>query len=215
MHPSFCLWVAEFGSSWKQPWEGVCSGYYMKYKAMHTSKKNQGKMPQAGKSGAGPKVQVRSTSEARRPHLYQQECTGQKILSLHRRKFRETCHFWVLPYHWEKSGKVSISEFCLLCTVKKIQEKMPFRSFALPLRKVRESWRWYRYFKDTIRKEVKYLDTYRYLNRSAKFNHHVSPVINYLDTFKNTITYVHSYITEFSHLNEPLALMKSFSFLLD
>ena len=27
--------------------------------SMHTSKKNQGKMPQAGKSGAGPKVQGR------------------------------------------------------------------------------------------------------------------------------------------------------------
>ena len=86
-------------------------------------------MPQAGKSGAGPKVQVRSTSEARRPHLYQQECTGQKILSLHRRKFRETCHFWVLPYHWEKSGKVAILEFCFLLR-RKFRWKCHFRVLA-------------------------------------------------------------------------------------
>ena len=97
--------------------------------SMHTSKKNQGKMPQAGKSGAGPKVQVRSTSEARRPHLYQQECTGQKILSLHRRKFREKCHFWVLPYHWVKSGKVAILEFCFLLR-RKFRWKCHFRVLA-------------------------------------------------------------------------------------
>ena len=86
-------------------------------------------MPQAGKSGAGPKVQVRSTSEARRPHLYQQECTGQKILSLHRRKFREKCHFWVLPYHWVKSGKVAILEFCFLLR-RKFRWKCHFRVLA-------------------------------------------------------------------------------------
>ena len=73
---------------------------------MHTSKKNQGKLPQAGKSGAGPKVQGRKFFH------YIEENSGKHAIS-------EFC-----PTIEKNQGKLPFR--VLLPTKKKIQVKMSF-----------------------------------------------------------------------------------------